>query len=158
MLNVKRCVTFVIKTLSKLSVLVQTMISKPWCWSTWPKGTSEKWLYSVDHCLDIQQILNIMIDVSWALQYLHYGCSAPIVGCDLKPSNVLLEDVVAHLNDCGIAKLLGGDSTTQIHSFNDRIHCTRLFFAHCCILFSTFFYLSPFPLFRLQVFSFFIGS
>jgi len=77
-----------------------------------PNGNLEKWLYSQDHCLSVLQRLNIMIDVASALEYLHHGYSTPIVHCDLKPSNVLLdEDMVAHVADFGIAKLLGdGDS------------------------------------------------
>ncbi|XP_022882522.1 probable LRR receptor-like serine/threonine-protein kinase At3g47570 isoform X3 [Olea europaea var. sylvestris] len=71
-------------------------------------GSLEKWLYSDDYVLDIVQRINILIDVAYALEYLHYGYSLPIVHCDLKPSNVLLdEDFVAHLSDFGIAKLLG---------------------------------------------------
>jgi len=77
-----------------------------------PNGNLEKWLYSQYHCLSILQRLNIMIDVVSALEYLHYGYSTPIVHCDLKPTNILLdEDMVAHVADFGIAKLLGdGDS------------------------------------------------
>ncbi|KAJ4723325.1 GPCR kinase [Melia azedarach] len=72
-----------------------------------PNGSLEKHLYSNDYILDIFQRLNIMIDVASALEYLHFGCPSPIVPCDIKPNNVLLDkNVVAHLSDFGIAKLL----------------------------------------------------
>ncbi|XP_057794955.1 probable LRR receptor-like serine/threonine-protein kinase At3g47570 [Salvia miltiorrhiza] len=77
-----------------------------------PNGNLEKWLYSHNYCLNVLERLNIMIDVASAMEYLHYGYSTPIVHSDLKPSNVLLdEDMVAHVRDFGIAKLLcNGDS------------------------------------------------
>ncbi|CAK9134277.1 unnamed protein product [Ilex paraguariensis] len=71
-----------------------------------PNGSLEKWLYSHNYYLDITQRLDIMIDVACALEYLHHGYSTPVVHCDLKPSNVLLDvDMVGHLTDFGIAKL-----------------------------------------------------
>ncbi|XP_035545742.1 probable LRR receptor-like serine/threonine-protein kinase At3g47570 isoform X2 [Juglans regia] len=77
-----------------------------------PNENLEKWLYSDDRCLNFLQRLNIMIDVASALEYLHYGYSAVIVHCDLKPSNVLLDvDMVAHVADFGIAKLLCGEDS-----------------------------------------------
>ncbi|PIN01671.1 Serine/threonine protein kinase [Handroanthus impetiginosus] len=73
-----------------------------------PNGSLEKWLHSHNHFLDLLQRLNIAIDVALALEYLHLGHTFPIVHCDLKPSNVLLdEDITAHVGDFGIAKLLG---------------------------------------------------
>ncbi|RXI05274.1 hypothetical protein DVH24_006531 [Malus domestica] len=80
-----------------------------------PNGSLEKWLYSQNSSFDILKRLNIMVDVALALEYLHHGYSVPIVHCDLKPSNILLDDdMVAHVADFGIAKLLGlGDSMTR---------------------------------------------
>ncbi|XP_021818282.1 probable LRR receptor-like serine/threonine-protein kinase At3g47570 [Prunus avium] len=80
-----------------------------------PNGSLEKWLYSQDYSLNILQRMNIMIDVAAAVEYLHHGYSIPIVHCDMKPSNILLDDdMAAHVADFGIAKLLGGgDSITQ---------------------------------------------
>ncbi|XP_034701195.1 receptor kinase-like protein Xa21 [Vitis riparia] len=74
-----------------------------------PKESLEKWLYSHNYCLDFIQRLKIMIDVASGLEYLHHDYSNPVVHCDLKPSNVLLDDdMVAHISDFGIAKLLMG--------------------------------------------------
>ncbi|XP_075087999.1 putative LRR receptor-like serine/threonine-protein kinase At3g47570 [Nicotiana tabacum] len=52
--------------------------------------------------------------VACALDYLHHGCSLTVMHCDLKPSNVLLnEDMVAHLSDFGISKLLFEDESVS---------------------------------------------
>ncbi|XP_073154442.1 receptor kinase-like protein Xa21 [Henckelia pumila] len=56
-----------------------------------------------------------MIDVACALEYLHHGYSILIVHCDLKPSNVLLdEDMVACLSDFGVSKLLNDGVNTML--------------------------------------------
>ncbi|CBI22006.3 unnamed protein product, partial [Vitis vinifera] len=74
-----------------------------------PNGSLEKWLYSHNYYLDFVQRLKIMIDVASGLEYLHHDYSSPVVHCDLKPNNVLLDDdMVAHISDFGIAKLLMG--------------------------------------------------
>ncbi|XP_027171759.1 probable LRR receptor-like serine/threonine-protein kinase At3g47570 [Coffea eugenioides] len=71
-------------------------------------GSLEKWLYAENHVLDMLQRLNIMLDVAHALEYLHYGYTTQVVHCDLKPSNILLDEyMVAHVSDFGIAKLFG---------------------------------------------------
>lgn len=77
-----------------------------------PNGSLEKWLYSDNYSLDLIQRLDILIDVACALQYLHFECSTPVVHCDLKPNNVLLDQtMVAHVSDFGIAKLLGHEDS-----------------------------------------------
>ncbi|KAM3394283.1 putative LRR receptor-like serine/threonine-protein kinase [Capsicum galapagoense] len=76
-----------------------------------PNESLEKYLYSHNYFLDIKQRLSIMIDVACALEYLHHGCTS-VIHCDLKPSNVLLdEDMVAHLSDFGTSKHIGDDES-----------------------------------------------
>ncbi|XP_022876692.1 receptor kinase-like protein Xa21 [Olea europaea var. sylvestris] len=73
-----------------------------------PNGSLEKCLYSHNDFLDILKRLNTAIDVALALEYLHHSHTSTIVHCDLKPSNILLdEDMVARVGDFGIAKLFG---------------------------------------------------
>ncbi|XP_073148710.1 uncharacterized protein [Henckelia pumila] len=72
-----------------------------------PNGDLDKWLYSPELSLTLVRKLGIMIDVASAIEYLHHGYSSPIVHCDLKPSNILMdEDMIAYVGDFGIAKLL----------------------------------------------------
>ncbi|KAG1335444.1 putative LRR receptor-like serine/threonine-protein kinase [Cocos nucifera] len=57
--------------------------------------------------LSFIQRLNIAIDIASALEYLHRLGPMPIVHCDLKPSNVLLDnDLTAHVGDFGLARFL----------------------------------------------------
>nr|GEU32879.1 receptor kinase-like protein Xa21 [Tanacetum cinerariifolium] len=49
----------------------------------------------------------IAVDVAHAIHYLHRDCEVPIIHCDIKPSNILLDnDMVAHIGDFGLAKFL----------------------------------------------------
>ncbi|XP_070052458.1 probable LRR receptor-like serine/threonine-protein kinase At3g47570 isoform X2 [Nicotiana tomentosiformis] len=77
-----------------------------------PNGTLDQWLYSHNLFLNLLDRLDIMIDVASAMDYLHNGYSTRVVHCDLKPSNVLLDqEMVGHVTDFGIAKLLGDGET-----------------------------------------------
>uniref|UniRef100_A0A6N2NAJ5 non-specific serine/threonine protein kinase n=1 Tax=Salix viminalis TaxID=40686 RepID=A0A6N2NAJ5_SALVM len=77
-------------------------------------GSLEEWLHPIHQpnnaqemrCLNLIQKLNISIDVANALNYLHQHCETPIVHCDLKPSNVLLNaEMTACVGDFGLARL-----------------------------------------------------
>eukprot|EP00257_Ricinus_communis_P008494 XP_002526145.2 putative receptor-like protein kinase At3g47110 [Ricinus communis] len=76
-------------------------------------GNLDKWLYGGDGlCLTLLQRLNIAIDVASAMDYLHHDCEPPIVHCDLKPGNVLLDhDMVAHVADFGLARFVSQHSS-----------------------------------------------
>ncbi|XP_006663536.1 receptor kinase-like protein Xa21 [Oryza brachyantha] len=78
-----------------------------------PNGSLEDWLHPepVDQtamkCLGLLQRVTILLDVAYALDYLHCHGPAPVVHCDIKSSNVLLDaDMVAHVGDFGLAKIL----------------------------------------------------
>ncbi|XLT65206.1 hypothetical protein HN873_021645 [Arachis hypogaea] len=64
---------------------------------------------STNLSLNLMQRVNIALDVAFALDYLHNDLEEAVVHCDIKPSNVVLDDeVVAHLADFGLARLVHG--------------------------------------------------
>ncbi|KAK9664814.1 hypothetical protein RND81_14G070400 [Saponaria officinalis] len=71
-----------------------------------PNGSLERWLYGPEN-LSLLQRVDIAIGVAHAINYLHHECEVPVVHCDLKPSNILLDDdMVARVGDFGLAKFL----------------------------------------------------
>ncbi|CAN6563910.1 unnamed protein product [Malus baccata var. baccata] len=76
-------------------------------------GSLERHLYS-NHGLSIRlnliQLVSICSDVAEGMSYLHHHSPVRVVHCDLKPSNILLdEDMTALVTDFGIARLVKGD-------------------------------------------------
>ncbi|KQJ89251.1 putative receptor-like protein kinase At3g47110 [Brachypodium distachyon] len=77
-----------------------------------PRGDLHKLLYSIQDestselsHITVAQRLSIVVDVADALEYLHHNSQETIVHCDMKPSNILLDDnLTAHVGDFGLAK------------------------------------------------------
>ena len=94
-------------------------------------GNLDEWLHSTPRInetlveprsLSLLQRLNIAIDVANALDYLHHHCQTPIVHCDLKPSNVLLDaELIGHVGDFGLARFLSGAIQDSSHNQSSSI-------------------------------------
>ena len=76
-----------------------------------PNGNLDTWLHHKEDgnkdskLLGLNQRISIAVNIADALDYLHHDCGRPTVHCDLKPSNILLdEDMNALLGDFGIAR------------------------------------------------------
>ncbi|KAK7411568.1 hypothetical protein VNO78_03003 [Psophocarpus tetragonolobus] len=74
-----------------------------------PNGSLERHLYP-RHELDMVQLVRICSDVAEGVAYLHHYSPVRVVHCDLKPSNILLDDdFTALVTDFGIARLVKSD-------------------------------------------------
>ena len=93
-----------------------------------PKGSLEKLLHDNEesgiHNLSLAQRVDIALDVAHALDYLHNNTENVVVHCDVKPNNVLLDDdMVAHLGDFGLARLIHGATT---YSTVDQVNSSTI--------------------------------
>ncbi|CAL4957237.1 unnamed protein product [Urochloa decumbens] len=91
-------------------------------------GSLDRWIHSNfdgpngPRVLSLSQRLDIAVDIVDALDYLHNGCQPPVIHCDLKPSNVLLnQDMRARVGDFGIAKVLEEVTSKQPINCNSSI-------------------------------------
>ncbi|KAJ4752193.1 Leucine-rich receptor-like protein kinase family protein [Rhynchospora pubera] len=74
-----------------------------------PNGSLEEWIHPKiqGKKLSLAQRINVALDVASALSYLHHDCLPPLAHCDLKTSNVLIDDGLnALVCDFGLAKFL----------------------------------------------------
>lgn len=70
-------------------------------------GSLDARLYSNDHHMELEQRVSILSDVAEGMAYLHHHSPVKVIHCDLKPSNVLLnEDMAALVSDFGISRLV----------------------------------------------------
>ncbi|KAK1616060.1 hypothetical protein QYE76_021577 [Lolium multiflorum] len=92
-----------------------------------PNGNLDQWLYkhleedNEPKVLDLIERLQIAMDVASALDYLHHHKPFPIVHCDLKPSNIILDDdMVAHVGDFGLARFLHEEHSDKLDKSTSR--------------------------------------
>uniref|UniRef100_A0ACD6AGT8 Uncharacterized protein n=1 Tax=Avena sativa TaxID=4498 RepID=A0ACD6AGT8_AVESA len=86
-------------------------------------GNLESWLHPSPHKHHVRRPLSlgsrivIAADIAAALDYLHNNCKPPMAHCDLKPSNVLLDDDMgACVGDFGLAKFLQTYTSSETHN------------------------------------------
>ncbi|KAK4479456.1 hypothetical protein RD792_014970 [Penstemon davidsonii] len=85
-----------------------------------PNGSLEDHMYPrhiVKKGLDLVQFVRICSDVAEGMAYLHHYSPVKVAHCDLKPSNILLDDdMTALVTDFGIARLVkGADENVSEH-------------------------------------------
>ncbi|KAF7094161.1 hypothetical protein CFC21_096494 [Triticum aestivum] len=100
-----------------------------------PHGSLEAHLYPHDDDggggsssrLGFGQLVSIASDVAEGMAYLHHYAPVRVVHCDLKPSNVLLDDGMrAVISDFGIARLVAGAEASSSSSDDSAAPCNSI--------------------------------
>uniref|UniRef100_A0A0E0HS92 Receptor-like serine/threonine-protein kinase n=1 Tax=Oryza nivara TaxID=4536 RepID=A0A0E0HS92_ORYNI len=74
-----------------------------------PNGSLDKWIFQNHQAapLDLETRLKIISDIAKGLAYLHNDCRQTIAHLDIKPQNILLDEMfTAKISDFGLARLI----------------------------------------------------
>ncbi|CAB4272451.1 unnamed protein product [Prunus armeniaca] len=70
---------------------------------------------NTSNILSWEDRLRIAMDAAYGLEYLHYGCTPPIIHRDVKSTNILLnENFQAKLSDFGLSRIFPADDGTHV--------------------------------------------
>ncbi|XP_039000034.1 G-type lectin S-receptor-like serine/threonine-protein kinase At1g34300 [Hibiscus syriacus] len=70
-------------------------------------GSLDKFLFTPEESLNWENRFNIALGTARGITYLHEECRDCIIHCDIKPENILLDEVhTAKVSDFGLAKLM----------------------------------------------------
>ncbi|KAF8696382.1 hypothetical protein HU200_037293 [Digitaria exilis] len=88
-----------------------------------PGGSLRSFLFNPEKRPPWRWRAEAAVAIARGLEYLHDGCSVPIIHCDIKPDNILLDDHgVPRITDFGISKLLGSQ---QVYTTVTHVRGTR---------------------------------
>lgn len=80
-----------------------------------PNGSLASLIFNSDAPPSWSKRVAIALDVARGLQYLHEEIQNPIIHCDIKPENILIDSSgIAKIADFGLAKLLIGNQTNTL--------------------------------------------
>ncbi|KAL6874040.1 hypothetical protein ACP4OV_014122 [Aristida adscensionis] len=92
-----------------------------------PGGSLRRFLFDPERRPPWRWRAEAALAIARGIEYLHDGCAAPIIHCDIKPDNILLDDRhVPRITDFGISKLLGSQ---QVHATVTHVRGTRGYIA-----------------------------
>lgn len=75
-------------------------------------GSLADLIFRPESCPSWDERVRITLDIARGILYLHKECEAPIIHCDIKPQNILMDaSCSAKLSDFGLAKLMKPDQT-----------------------------------------------
>eukprot|EP00268_Persea_americana_P020385 TRINITY_DN20587_c0_g2_i2.p1 TRINITY_DN20587_c0_g2~~TRINITY_DN20587_c0_g2_i2.p1 ORF type:complete len:453 (+),score=74.46 TRINITY_DN20587_c0_g2_i2:56-1360(+) len=75
-------------------------------------GSLADLLFRHETLLDWKNRMRIAVDIARGILYLHEDCETPIIHCDIKPQNILMDEFHrAQISDFGLAKLMKPDQT-----------------------------------------------
>ncbi|KAF7848607.1 hypothetical protein BT93_L1805 [Corymbia citriodora subsp. variegata] len=75
-------------------------------------GSLADLLFRSERHPDWNERMRIALEIARGILYLHEECDTPIIHCDIKPQNILMDDFwTVKISDFGLAKLLMPDQT-----------------------------------------------